>query len=397
MDICSDECGGQMRTSLHPKYVIYPSDPVFSTKGMLSVYANLTNLRIPMTQTGTAADASRLLGLLDTLLSSLPVLDTLQIIIGGNPDSNFMNADIHFPDNWMRRMLLSEHDRPAHWSNRVRTLVLDQAEGPLVKTFSSQLLVIILARMSSLRVLEIRLSALGAVRALGMSRDVVVSHASAIPDWPLERLVTGEILSWVMCALLSGARTSSLRTLDLYAAKDDTDVITSALQLAHLETIIFRKHLKQEALKQWLPVITMPTVERLRIRREQFILMAFLRPWTTGSDQVLFIPSNVVHLELECHHVLGSADGEIFRSTIEGWIDQFASVLDEHARRRDRTRLRSVTLLAQYNADTRRSRAENVEFGPLMDACAARRIRVDCVNIDTGITMGIQRCARVDS
>jgi len=385
-----------MRTSLNPNYIIYPSDPVFSTKGMLLIYANLTNLRIPITQTGTALDASRLLGLLDTLLSSLPVLDTLQMIIGGNLSSGY-NTNIQFPDKWMCKMLLSEHDRPAYWSNRVRTLVLDRGKGPRVKTISTQLFVVILARMFSLRVLEVRLPVLAAVRVLGVSPGAVASYVSAIPDWPLERLATGAIPSGVMCALLSGARTSSLRVLDHYEAKDDTDVITSALQLNRLQTIIFRKDLQQAALKGWLPVIIMPTIKRLRIRREQFNLMAYLLPRPMRCEQSPFIPPNVVHLELECSQILGDADGEIYRSTIEGWIDQFASVLDEHARRRGRVRLRSVTLLVRYNEYTRRSPAENVDFGSLMDACAARRIRVDCVNIDTGITMGIQRCARVDS
>jgi len=393
IDTCSDEYGGQMRTSLNPTGVIYPSDPVFSTKGMPSVYANLTSLRIPMTQTGTASDASRLLGLLDALLSSLPVLDTLHMLIGNL--GAIYNADVNFPDTWMRRMLLSRHDRPTYWSNRVRTLVLDQVEGSPVRTFSTQLLVVILARMSSLRVLEVRLPALGALRVLSMSRDVAASYANVIPDWPLERLVMGVMPSGVMCALLRGARTSSLRTLDLYAAKNDPDVIASVLQLTQLETIIFREDLQLEALKGWLPVIIMPTVERLRICREQFILMAFFLPWAVRCDQSLFVPSNVVHLELECKNIMGSVDGETHRAIIEEWVDLFASVLDDQSSRRDRTmRLRSITLFVRYNEHTGRSRAENVDFGPLMNACAARRIRLNCVNFDTGIAMGIQRCAR---
>ena len=379
-----------MRTSLHPTRVIYPSDPVFSTKGIFSVYANLTNLRIPITQTGTTSDASRLLGLLDTLLSRLPVLDTLHVLIGGNPDDKYTD----FPDTWMGRMLLSGPDRPAYWSNRVRTLVLKQVEGPLVKTFSAQLLVVILARMSALRVLEIRIPAHGTIPELGMSRDVAKLCAKVIPDWPLERLATSAIPSGMLCALLSGARTRSLRSLDLDSARDHTDVITCARQLTRLQALIFRKDLQRSAMKGWLTVITMPTVERLRIRREQFNLMPFVLPGTAqlDSEPPLFIPSNIVHLELECKQILGSVDAYMYRSDIERWIVELARALEDH--HGAHTRLRSVTLLVRPNHYTQRSPAEDIDFGPLMDVCAARRIRVDCVNIGTGIAMGIQRCTR---
>ena len=137
--------------------------------------------------------------------------------------------------------LSSGSDQLSHWKNRVHTLRFkaNQALG----FFPVQLLIAILARMSSLRVREIGVAIGGPLPVIDGYADISRVVASIIPNWPLERLVIISMRSEVICALLGGAHTKSLRTFELRSQLEPadqpfngfTDVVSSLHSLASLE------------------------------------------------------------------------------------------------------------------------------------------------------------------
>jgi len=123
------------------------NDTLLSKEGTLSTYSYLTMICTRLGQTGTVSDANRTLLMVDDLLHGLPMLNVFDLVVR---TITFQLLTRQVSDMWLRDTLSSESDRPSHWDNRVRT-----PRFRANHTLSVQILIAILARISSFRVLDI--------------------------------------------------------------------------------------------------------------------------------------------------------------------------------------------------------------------------------------------------
>jgi len=250
--------------------------------------------------------------------------------------------------------------------------------------------------MPLLRFLEIGVAIGGPLPVIDSYTDVSRAMAGIIPNWPLERLAVGSMRSEMICTLLGGARTKSVHNLELCSqlepvgqpANGFTNIVSSLHSLVSLKKVVFLSDELRKvdpSAKAWSPVIRWANIKHLCVSRKLFDVFR-LPPGGVGVLRSCGFPPNLIDLELHCGHHRTTPHWDNDRSPLKKWFIKFAKALERQESLGNHNHIRIVTLLF---GPARRE--ENFDFGDLMDVCRPLRIRLNCVDLDTGVAYMIRR------